>query len=57
MYGILSHALPLPSFLDPWDPPSILGPLSAPSLMDPQPPRLLEPLDLSLPRLFHTSIH
>lgn len=57
MYGILSHALPLPSLLDPWDPPSILGPLSAPPLVDPQPPPLLEPLGLSLPRLFHTSIH
>lgn len=58
MYGILSHALPLPSLLDPSDPPSILGPPQRPlSRGSPAPPSLLKPLDLSLHRLFHTSIH
>ena len=32
MYRILSHALPLPTLLDPSDPPSILGPPQHPAL-------------------------
>ena len=44
MYGILSHALPLPSLLDPSAPPSILGPFSPTSVVDPQPLPLLDPL-------------
>ena len=34
MYRILSHALPLPSLLDPSDPPSILGPPQHPKTPD-----------------------